>query len=159
MSAARLLSHRYFLLSATLLVITIVVILLLQELQLLLFHSWEDLHQVKSDEESIAILLIGFGVLLEGRQTLLNWAEKSNAPSDKGAPSDGIVTHHCEYFGFLILTVGLFIEIVEQCVILFDEPQVHLITELCINYPLNLCGLYLMLRALLVLVNPNSDGE
>lgn len=69
----KLVAHRQFLLLIRKVVSTIIVMLMFHELQLMLSeHTLEHLHEIKEDEEGIAILLVGFGVLLEGRHILQN---------------------------------------------------------------------------------------
>ena len=68
--------------------------LMFHEVQLLLSSlQVAELMELKEDEESIAILLVGFGVLLEGRHILQNWVAGEEVESSE-------TTHKCEYYGF-----------------------------------------------------------
>lgn len=151
MFVARLLSHRLFLLPLTFVVTVLIAILMYQELVLVLSeHSWALLEQLKEEEESIAILLIGYGVLLEGRQTLLGWANQ-----DESLPSE--MTHRCEYYGFVLLALGLFIEIVDQCIAFVPSYEVAIWIELLVNYPMNLYAFYLLFQTLVTLSKVELD--
>lgn len=64
----KLLANRLFLLFISLIVTGIIGTLMVHKLELMFSElSHETLAQLKEDEEGIAILLVGFGVLLEGR--------------------------------------------------------------------------------------------
>ena len=151
MLVTKLLASRLFLLIVTFVVTGIVAFLMVDELLLLTSHTDpETLLKLKEDEEGIAILLVGYGVLLEGRHILQNWI----AGKEVG---ESHITHHCEYYGFMLLALGLIIEMFYQLTAIININTVTYWTEILINYPINLYALYLLIRVLLVLLNPRGD--
>lgn len=153
MFVANVLSHRLFLLVTTLFVTVLTAALMWQEVALFLAHAdLHTLHQLKESEESIAILFVGFGMLLEGRHILQEWAAKPNEVAMTKT------TEGCEYYGFVLLAFGLFIEMVDQALSFVDSAQIAIWLEILINYPMNIYGLYLLVRVMLMLANSELDN-
>lgn len=151
MFIAKLLAHRLFLLTITLFVIAIIGVLMVSELQLFLAHHYhESLETLREQEEGIAILLVGFGVLLEGRHILQNWVAQKEVETSE-------TTHHCEYYGFVLLALGLIIEMVEQLTKLVHIPDFTFWSEILINYPINLYALFLLSKVAFILADAKSD--
>jgi hypothetical protein len=149
----KLFAHRQFLLLISLVVSTIIAMLMFHELQLMLSeHTLEHLHEIKEDEEGIAILLVGFGVLLEGRHILQNWVAGQEVESSE-------TTHQCEYYGFILLSLGLFIEIFDQITNLINNPLFLFWTEVIVNYPINIYALFLLIKIMFALVDPELDAK
>ena len=149
----KLLAHRLFLLFITFIVTGIIGFLMVDELHILLNHTDRAaLMELKEDEEGIAILIIGFGVLLEGRHILQNWIAGEEIEASH-------TTHLCEYYGFMLLAVGLIIEMVYQLVSLVDNHTLSYWVEVLVNYPLNVYTMYLMIKVMFVLFDPKSDTE
>lgn len=147
----KILANRIFLLLITLVVATIIGILMFHELKLMLSElTPQMLAELKEDEEGIAILLVGFGVLLEGRHILRNWVAGTEVDTSE-------TTHQCEYYGFILLSLGLFIEIFDQITNLIHSPQFVLWTEILINYPINIYAMYLLIKVALVLADEQAD--
>lgn len=148
---AKLLANRLFLLFLTLVVTSLVSILMVHELHLFFAgHSEHTLMELKEDEEGIAILLIGFGVLLEGRHILQNWIAGEEVEATA-------TTHKCEYYGFILLSLGLFIEIFDQICNLIANNTVTLWMEILINYPINIYAMFLLVKVFLILADTSKD--
>lgn len=155
MLVTKLLASRIFLLLITFIVTGIIVFLMLDELHLLINHSdSETLLKLKEDEEGIAILLIGYGVLLEGRHILENWIAGEEVEASH-------LTHQCEYYGFMLLALGLIIEMIYQLTTIINIDSVSYWTEILINYPINIYALIILIKLLFILVTskPASDSQ
>ena len=150
MFIAKLLAHRLFLLTITLFVAAIISVLMVSELQLFFANHYHDSLEALREEEGIAILLVGFGVLLEGRHILQNWVAQREVEPSK-------TTHHCEYYGFVLLALGLIIEMVEQLTKLIHNPDFTFWSEVLINYPINIYALILLGKVALILADNRSD--
>ncbi|TMO55316.1 hypothetical protein [Pseudoalteromonas phenolica] len=149
----KLLANRLFLLFISLVVTGIIGTLMVHELELMFSElSHETLAQLKEDEEGIAILLVGFGVLLEGRHILQNWIAGHEVEATE-------TTHLCEYYGFILLALGLFIEIFDQITNLIHSPLVVFWTEVLVNYPINLYAMFLLFKIIVALANPQADAK
>jgi len=153
MLLTKLLVHRLFLLFLTFIVTGIVGYLMIDELQLLLNHTDRAaLLELKEDEEGIAILIIGFGVLLEGRHILQNWIAGEEVPESH-------TTHLCEYYGFMLLAIGLIVEMVYQLVEIIDINSITYWAEILVNYPLNIYAIVIMVKVMIALFDPKGDEE
>lgn len=147
----KLLANRLFLLLISFIVVAIIGALMFHEVQLLLSSlQVAELMALKEDEESTAILLVGFGVLLEGRHILQNWVAGEEVESSE-------TTHKCEYYGFILLSLGLFTEIFDQITNLVGKDEFLYWTEIFINYPINIYAMYLLTKVMVYLADAESD--
>lgn len=141
--AAVYLSHPIVLAVITWVIVILIGNIMFQEISAMISHAegLENAHEIFKQEQTVSIMLVGLGVLLEGRQLLLSWIlneDELAVHKDKNLA--------CEYYGFLIMSVGLLIEIIDQ-VLAFSITNTELLLFLVfsINYPLNLYALYLLI--------------
>jgi hypothetical protein len=135
---AKLWINRKFLLLLTVIVIAVSLTMMLAQWRTLL--SAAGLARVQAiidNEETIALMLVGLGALLEGREVMSRWV---------GGPHDATLSEACEYYGFMILTVGLLIEISDQLAAVCESiPQLVLGLQFLVNLPLNIYAIGLLL--------------
>ncbi|KMT64617.1 hypothetical protein [Catenovulum maritimum] len=124
---------------------SIVLICLQIILQFNAFYQYEDftkkLELYWLQEEGIAILLICFGVVLEGREILLK-----RFASKKQLDIQHDTNEACEYYGLMLLIIGLVIEVFAVFAHLIDlHPIFNFYSQVCITMPLNLYSVYLLI--------------
>lgn len=151
MHLPKLLAHRLFLLFLAVVVVVLVATLMVMELQhFFSAHYLDAVVKIQQEEEGITILLIGFGVLLEGRHILQNWIAGHEVETTQ-------TTHLCEYYGFILLALGLFIEMFEQISHLLHSPEITFWIEVLVNYPINAYSLYILRKVAVILSDVQSD--
>jgi hypothetical protein len=150
--AAKYLSHPLVLAIITWLIVILISNIMVQEVIAMLQHfdGEEISHDIFKQEKTVSVMLVGLGVLLEGRQLLLSWIfneEELQVHNEKNLA--------CEYYGFLIMSVGLLIEIIDQFLeYAITSSELLLVMEFCVNYPLNLYALYLLVSIGIKLMLP-----
>jgi hypothetical protein len=96
------------------------------------------------DEETLAVLFVGVGVLLEGREVFTSRISKTTGKAP--ANQDEELDEECAYYGMIILSIGLLIEIIDQFMTLIEHsPYVTFFLQFGINLPLNIYGIVLLI--------------
>jgi hypothetical protein len=153
---SRLLANRYFL--ATLVFASALVILGLTVREILILLGKDGLHAVAimDEEETVGVLLVGLGVLLEGREL---WTRKF-AGKREGESKFGTLNFDCEFFGFHLLVLGLFIEVVDKLMtFVANQHWVIMILEYGVYLPLNLLGIWLLMRTFFQILTAKEGGH
>jgi uncharacterized membrane protein YidH (DUF202 family) len=104
---------KWFLLFPLVVILFVLTSITIEEIIFLSGHfDAEGAKFIEKNEETLAILLIGFGVVMEGREIFSRKVKHMIKKKD-------FEEHHelndiSEYYGFILLVIGLFIEIVDQ---------------------------------------------
>ncbi|MGF1578715.1 MAG: hypothetical protein ACFCD0_05065 [Gemmataceae bacterium] len=140
---ARFIVSRWFLMGLTLVVLSLVLAITLNTFWFV-FGNFSMDAVAEAQQGTIGILLILFGVFLEGREIL---ARKGFHCDRTDEDTDQEETNHaCEYYGFMLLMIGLGIELVEQvCLLAEPFPGSVVFLQCAVNLPLNVWGIALML--------------
>jgi hypothetical protein len=140
----KLLAHRYFLFMITFLSAIISLRLLVREILFLLkVEEVDSLEKLFLDEETLAVLFVGIGVLLKGREVFTG--EASKVTGKERSSQDEELDDQCAYYGIMICSIGFLIEIVDQMMGFFvNSPYFSLGIQLGINFPLNIYGFVLL---------------
>lgn len=95
------------------------------------------------EQETIGILLVSIGVVLEGREVFARHVFRVN--DFDNMPEQDELNLACEYYGFYILVVGLLMETANQLSAVF-EHQHNLVIAIqgLFNLPLNLLAIGLL---------------
>lgn len=139
---ARVFASRGFLLAGSVVVFT---------LSAALFGTqvWEVVHAgarraevIVGQEETVSLLIIALGAILQGRSSMVSWLVNSGAADEA---REERLSEICDYHGFFILQVGMFVEIVDQVGDYYEAyPKLILAAEFLVNYPLNLWALFML---------------
>ena len=139
--------NRAFLLFPLFVITFVAVSVTFEEINFLSKHfDDEAVKFIQKNEETLAILLIGFGVVMEGRE---NFSKKVLKLLDNETFSEQHELNEiCEYYGFILLVVGLFIEIIDQIALYLHEYHtLVLILEAGVNLSLNFISIWFMMVA------------
>jgi len=138
---ANFLANRFFLM--VLVVLSIAVSLGIMFGEMTLIYDGLVSGQVSMAEDTLAVLFVGVGVLLEGREVFTEWIAKRSG--EETSEEDEELGHQCGYYGMLILSIGLLIEIIDQALNFVETfPYVIVGVQLAINLPLNIYGIFLL---------------
>jgi len=120
-----------------------------QEVVALMGHfDASGLEVVQAREETIAVLLVGFGVLFERRRQFVRIALRTEDVAH--LPDQHQLSDICQVHGIYVLVIGFVIEVVDQLLGFLDPgTRTALVIESCINVPLNLLALGILVRAAL----------
>lgn len=115
---AKFLANRWFMLFLTIINLLLIFFLFYERVEIMLktfrMTAYESL---LDDGETIAILLVGLGVVLESRETLLRKSRQGSFMQQGDEFIDEEKAeweHELEYYGVLILILGLLIEMLAQ---------------------------------------------
>jgi len=137
----RLLANRYVLALVVLCSLVVVVGLFVRELWILMGTNGLHAVAIEDEQETIGVLLVGLGVLLEGREL---WTRKF-AGLEVSETTHGNLNFACEFYGFHLLVLGLLIEVLDQGMAFFSEYFVVVaIFEYGLYLPLNLLAICLL---------------
>ena len=138
----RLFVSRFVLNAMSILVLALVVAITLDEIAYVLFNLQFD-SRTEAKQETIGILLILFGVFLEGREVLAR--KVFRVEEFDHLPYQNVMNHVCEYYGFLLLVIGLGIELINQACVWIDAlHRLVLIVQASIGLPLNIWAIILL---------------
>ncbi|MGF1578716.1 MAG: hypothetical protein ACFCD0_05070 [Gemmataceae bacterium] len=154
----RVLVSRTFLIVVSIIVLGSVFALTLNQLAIV-FSKFQFDRAAVEDEETIGIFFIAFGVFLEGRELLA--LRVLHTDGEHESPEQEETNHICEYYGFVLLVIGLAIELVDQiCRMIEGLTSTVLVLEVGINVPLNLWGVWLLFVTIykLGMVGRKKDG-
>lgn len=151
-TAAKYLSNSLVLALITWVIVLLMGNIMVQEFIAIIHHvkGDEEVYKIVKQEQTISVMLVALGVLLEGRQLLLGWfctEQEIQKEQDKNLA--------CEYYGFIIMSIGLLIEIIDQFLTFtIKDSDWLLIVVFSINYPLNFYALIMLMTIGLKLTFP-----
>ena len=155
---ARFLANRWFMLFLTGATLLLLIFLIYERAEALLTtFRLENYQNLLDDGETIAILLVGLGVVLESRETLLR-------KSQQGAPKTehpSVRDEDFEYYGVLILILGLLIEMGTQFIRFVNNrlgsATAPLIARIVIQ-GLGVIALFVLVRVIILLLTPDPQS-
>lgn len=155
--AAKYLSNSYVLALLTWVIVLLMGNIMVKEIFAIIHHieGDQEVYKLFKQEQTISVMLVALGVLLEGRQLLLGWLyteDEIQNEQDKNLA--------CEYYGFIIMSIGLIIEIIDQFLeFTIQDSEWLLIAVFCINYPLNLYALAMLITIGIKLLQPSKKTK
>jgi len=155
--AAKYLSNSYVLALLTWVIVLLMGNIMVKEIFAIIHHieGDQEVYKLFKQEQTISVMLVALGVLLEGRQLLLGWLyteEEIQNEQDKNLA--------CEYYGFIIMSIGLIIEIIDQFLAFtIQDSEWLLIAVFSINYPLNLYALAMLITIGIKLLQPSKKTK
>lgn len=161
MMVARVLASRWFMLFLTCATLLLLIFLIYERVESILttLHL-EDYHLVLDDGETIAILLVGLGVVLESRSTLLRKSRSAAHIVHTKAESERELDF--EYYGIIILIIGLLLEIGAQFIRFINTrlgfEGAPLLARLLMQ-GLGIVALIMLLRIIILLLTPDPSEE
>lgn len=157
MMIARFLANRWFMLfltSATLLLLSFLIYE--RVTALLATFRLDNYPNMLDDGETIAILLVGLGVVLESRSTLLHKSKQGTHATNSAELSER--DHDFEYYGVLILILGLLIEMGAQFIRFATthlDSEITLLVARIIIHSLGFIALFVLVRIIILLLAPD----
>ncbi|MFN0204654.1 MAG: hypothetical protein ACKVTZ_24275 [Bacteroidia bacterium] len=153
---AKFLANRWFMLFLTFVTLLLLFFLVFERVEtVLLTHNLNAYESLLEDGETIAILLVGLGVVLESRETLLR---KSRQGEEDKSEEKAQWEHDLEYYGVLILVLGLLIEMGAQ-VIRFINVRFGLEgappPAIAVMHGFGMIALFVLIRIVWLLLLPN----
>jgi len=155
--AAKYLSNSYVLALLTWVIVLLMGNIMVKEIFAIIHHieGDQEVYKLFKQEQTISVMLVALGVLLEGRQLLLGWLyteDEIQNEQDKNLA--------CEYYGFIIMSIGLIIEIIDQFLAFtIQDSEWLLIAVFSINYPLNLYALAMLITIGIKLLQPSKKTK
>jgi len=155
--AAKYLSNSYVLALLTWVIVLLMGNIMVKEIFAIIHHieGDQEVYKLFKQEQTISVMLVALGVLLEGRQLLLGWLyteDEIQNEQDKNLA--------CEYYGFIIMSIGLIIEIIDQFLsFTIQDSEWLLIAVFSINYPLNLYALAMLITIGIKLLQPSKKTK
>ncbi|KZN44984.1 hypothetical protein [Pseudoalteromonas luteoviolacea] len=139
--------NRWFLLFPLILICLLVTNITVEDLRFLFGHMDEHGYQNVIDNEStITILLIGFGAVMDGRKILSKRAWDSK--QDTRLVEHKQLNETSEYYGFMLIVIGISIEIVDQLANYLRNFHLELLVfEAWFSIILNIVAVGVMLKA------------
>ncbi|KZN48039.1 hypothetical protein L1077_09895 [Pseudoalteromonas luteoviolacea] len=139
--------NRAFLLFPLVLICLLVTNITVEDLRFLFGHMDEHGYQnIIDNEATITILLIGFGAVMDGRKILSKRAWDSK--QDPSLEQHKLLNETSEYYGFMLIVIGISIEIVDQLASYMRNFQVELLMfEAWFSIVLNIVAIGVMLKA------------
>ncbi len=145
---AKLWIDRRFLLSLSAVVFIVSGALMTGQLRELLAGKGDLASVILDQDETIALMFVALGCLMEGRAPISEWLGRKS-------PEDEALNDTCEYYGFMILMVGLLVELLDQVLGILKLSGTALLGfEFAVNYPLNLYALGLLAAASYRILSP-----
>jgi len=155
--AAKYLSNSYVLALLTWVIVLLMGNIMVKEIFAIIHHieGDQEVYKLFKQEQTISVMLVALGVLLEGRQLLLGWLyteDEIQNEQDKNLA--------CEYYGFIIMRIDLIIEIIDQFLsFTIQDSEWLLIAVFSINYPLNLYALAMLITIGIKLLQPSKKTK
>jgi uncharacterized Tic20 family protein len=106
------LTHRYCIMAVSGLIVIITALIIYDMVQML-FNTIDDANELEDMSDGLATILIGYGVAIEERETLMEFFGLYPQDFDDGQEA---VDHLCHWYGLLYLILGLFMEIGVQLI-------------------------------------------
>lgn len=106
------LTHRYCIMAVNGLIVIITALIIYDMVQML-FNTIDDANELEDMSDGLATILIGYGVAIEERETLMEFFGLYPQDFDDGQEA---VDHLCHWYGLLYLILGLFMEIGVQLI-------------------------------------------
>lgn len=158
---ARFLASRWFMLFLTSATLLLLLFLIYERVEALLAtFRFVDYHSMLDDGETIAILLVGLGVVLESRSTLLRKSRQGIHPTQTMPDSER--DHDFEYYGVIILIIGLLIEIGAQFIRFINNrlgfEGAPFIARLLMQ-GLGVVALFVLVRIIILLLTPDPTNN